>query len=427
MSERHFLTFLLCLIVTVALGGRASVVTADDTCADCHRMLPDQLGSPVEQVQQDVHAEAGLSCADCHGGDPSDPGPTAMDPTKGYVGKPTPAEIPGFCARCHADESYIRQFNPSLHTDQLADYQASIHGRRLAEGDTKVATCVSCHGVHGILPVSDTRSPVYPTNVAKMCSRCHADPMYMADYKIPTDQFVQYQRSVHAEALLLKHDLSAPTCNNCHGNHGAYPPGAESVAAACGQCHSINRQLFVASPHHAAYIRLGLAECAICHGNHQINRTNDEMLGTGDVAVCITCHGQGSAAYEAAADMRAAVDRLTGAIGEAERVIHEAAAAGMEVTHAELSLRKAQEALVRARNEVHAANADTVERVADTGIEVARHAQQAGTEALRQLRARRWGALLPLVLLVLIAILVYRKIRDLEGRASGGAPPRAPS
>ena len=52
----------------------------------------------------------------------------------------------------------------------------------------------------------------------------------MAGYNIPTDVVTKYKQSVHYEALTKKGDLSAPTCNICHGNHGATPPGVESVA-----------------------------------------------------------------------------------------------------------------------------------------------------------------------------------------------------
>src|SRR5207247_2141435 len=142
-----------------------------------------------------------------------------------------------------------RERKPGLPADQLALYTTSVHGQRLALGDTAVATCVSCHGVHGILPVANAASPLYATNVARTCAQCHADPARMSAYGVPTNQFADYQRSVHAELLLSRHDLGAPTCNDCHGNHGAYPPGASSVAAVCGQCHPINRDLFVASPH----------------------------------------------------------------------------------------------------------------------------------------------------------------------------------
>ena len=121
----------------------------------------------------------------------------------------------------------MRQFNPSLRTDQLGQYHTSVHGKRLAAGDTKVAVCTDCHSVHDLRAPSDPRSTVNPVNVANTCARCHSDAGYMKGYSIPTDQFAKYSTSVHHEALAVRGDLSAPTCTTCHGNHGAAPPGVD--------------------------------------------------------------------------------------------------------------------------------------------------------------------------------------------------------
>lgn len=396
----------------IALAARAA--GGADSCIDCHKDLPEPLGTPVEGMKADVHARVGLSCAGCHGGDPGDPESTAMDSRKGFVGKPAPDRIPGLCGRCHADETFMRRYNPQLATDQHAQYDTSVHGRELGRGDTKVATCISCHGVHGILPVNDARSPVYPSNVATTCARCHADATYMAGYDIPSDQLVKYQRSVHGRLLLVERDLSAPTCNDCHGNHGAYPPGADSVAAVCGQCHAINKDLFLASPHHAAFERLGLPECVTCHGNHEVLRTSDDMLGVGSVAVCVGCHGSDSTGYAAAKAMRAAVDRLRDAIAAAEQSLARASGAGMEVSEAEFALQSAREALVHSRNQAHAFDAAALAKVAATGAETAAQAGQAGEAALVELRNRRWMATIPLGMIAIVAALLYRKIRALD-------------
>ena len=91
-------------------------------------------------------------------------------------------------------------------------------------GDTAVATCISCHGAHGILSVKDSRAPVFPTHIAETCNRCHGDATLMGDAQTALRRL----REVHAERALRgadkKGDLSSPTCNSCHGNHGAAPP-----------------------------------------------------------------------------------------------------------------------------------------------------------------------------------------------------------
>ena len=78
-----------------------------------------------------------------------------MDPRKGFVGKPAGRQVLQVCGRCHADAAFMRRYNPSLRVDQVTEYSASVHGQRLlGQGDTAVATCVSCHPAHQIRPSS---------------------------------------------------------------------------------------------------------------------------------------------------------------------------------------------------------------------------------------------------------------------------------
>jgi hypothetical protein len=403
--------FLLLFVLFFAHPGYGA---ESDSCVECHRLLPDELGAPVIMVEKDVHYLQGLSCAGCHGGDPADPDLSAMDPEKGFRPVPTRQEIPQFCGRCHSDEAFMRRFAPQLATDQEAQYKTSIHGQRLVQGDEKVATCVGCHGVHGILAVDQTQSPVHPANVARTCAHCHADAAYMKGYGIPTDQFARYQKSVHGVALLVKRDLSAPACSNCHGNHGAYPPGADSVAAVCGQCHAINRDFFVNSPHKAAFDRLGLPECVTCHGNHEVLKTSDEMLGVGDVAICVTCHAPESPGYQVAKALRNRLEDLKAAMREAERVLGTAEQVGMEVGEVRYDFQSARQTLIQARNVIHACSPEDLEEVIAQGEGIATSTIQAGNNALAELQARRKMMLIPLVALGLVMVLVYAKIRDLD-------------
>ena len=402
----------LAAVLVVVMG--AIRAAAADSCVTCHAALGDPFDAPVEAVKLDVHGKVGLSCAACHGGDPADPDATAMDEAKGFVGRPAPGAIPGLCGRCHSDESVMRRYDPQLSTDQLAEFRTSVHGRRLAAGDTKVATCVSCHGVHGILPASDARSPVHPTNVPTMCARCHSDPAHMAGYAIPTEQLLQYQRSVHGHLLLVQRDVAAPACNDCHGNHGAFPPGADSVAMVCGQCHPVNKDLFLSSPHRSAFQRLGLAECVACHGNHEVLRPTDDMLGTGPTAVCIGCHAPDSNGYRAAAEMRSAVGALSGAIAAAEEALGRATTAGMEVSEQEFALQETREALVKTRNEVHAFDLAALQELARPATEKAQGVERTARVALDEFAARRRLAIIPLGVIAVVGVLLYAKIRSLD-------------
>ena len=159
------------------------------------------------QFSQDIHAQKGLTCASCHGGDPSKADMDAMNEAAGFRGKIQRNQIPEFCGHCHSDGAFMREYNPSLRTDQLAQYRTSVHGKRLLQGDTKVAVCIDCHGVHDLRAAGDSRSKISPLNVAQTCSRCHSDANYMRGYGIPTDQYAKYKSSVHYEAMTVRGDL----------------------------------------------------------------------------------------------------------------------------------------------------------------------------------------------------------------------------
>src|SRR5574337_690096 len=191
--------FFACVCVLLWALGSSRAAPPQDSCVTCHALLENKQAEPAKVFDADVHHQAGLGCADCHGGDPKDESMKAMSRAKGFRGAPKKVQIPEFCARCHADIAYMHRFNPRMRADQLSQYQTSVHGKRLKQGDTKVAAWVDCHGVHNMLPASDTRSPVNPANVAATCGRCHSNAAYMQEYKIPSDQVARYQKSVHAQ------------------------------------------------------------------------------------------------------------------------------------------------------------------------------------------------------------------------------------
>jgi hypothetical protein len=331
------------LFATLALLPAAHAAGTETSCTACHGSPEWFEGESLELVahyRDDVHASAGLSCQHCHGGNPdpalADDLAAAMDPDFApdpFRGTPERLAVPAFCGRCHSDPAFMRRFDPAARVDQEQEYRTSQHGILLAAGDAKVATCVDCHGIHGILAPDSPSSPVHPRNVAETCRRCHGDPERMADYRLPdgrplpVDQYARWRQSVHATALLDKEDLSAPTCNDCHGNHGALPPGLGSIAFVCGQCHGREAELFRASGKRDGFERHnellaaaegggcaschaedqpqaalapamigGFSECTTCHGNHGIVRPTVAMLSPLPAVPCAFCHEGGGVA-----------------------------------------------------------------------------------------------------------------------------------
>ncbi len=414
------------LVLGLALwlfGLAASAVAQDmvDNCVVCHGALDDdRLNGPVATFADDVHGERGLGCVACHGGDPTAPGFDGMDPNLGFLGKPSRATIPSLCGRCHSDADYMRQFNPSIRIDQVAEYATSVHGRRLNElSDTAVATCVSCHPAHQIRPPSDPASSVHPRNVANTCAACHADADRMAEYGIPTDQHELYQRSVHWEMLSEEGDLGAPTCNDCHGNHGAAPPGIAWVGNVCGQCHSVMADKFADSRHSETFTMLGVPGCATCHRNHDIVRADDTLLGLGEGAVCVRCHTSGDPGGEAAGAMRALLDSLGGQFDTAHALLMRAENAGMEVSNALFELEGVTTSLVSARAAVHSFDVNVVTAEVDEGLAIAVGVFASGERALRELRFRRTGLVVFVMIIVALIVGLVMKIRQTENRQIG--------
>lgn len=409
-----FVTFFLTLTAYSALAQQKN------SCVECHINLEGKIGDPARSIKDDVHLSRGLSCNDCHGGDPAQADKVAAkDPRKGYLGRPRTVDIPAFCGKCHNDANFMKRFNPALRVDQEKEYATSLHGKLLKTGNEKVATCISCHGVHGIRAISDALSSVYPLNVAETCAKCHAQAGQMAEFKIPTDQYAKYKGSVHAKALYEREDLSAPTCNDCHGNHGAAPPGVASVANVCGQCHARQAELFQASVHKVTFDNMGLGECIRCHSNHEIAAPTDELIGTGEKSVCISCHQQGDKGFVAAGKMRSMIDTLHGQIERSKGILEIAERAGMEVSRPKFELKGATDALTHARVLIHTSSTDEVDKVIGPGMQVSAQGYEAGVAALAERRFRRKGLAVSLVFILFLAGLVYLKLKQIESRQRG--------
>lgn len=415
-----------------------SVLPADYSCSVCHRKGGELWSerTPVAEendLVDDIHWQKGLRCHDCHGGSAS------LDQFKNHRDDPSfrslrsRADVPSFCGHCHSSIEIMRRYNPSARTDQEAEYWTSGHGRRLkasslgenAKPDQAVATCIDCHGRHGILAVKNVNALVYPTRVAETCAHCHADEKVMAGrtyngHPLGHDQYQLWRQSVHAHALLEKGDLTAPACNDCHGNHGAMPPGVDSVANACGTCHGKISNLFVETRMKHRFEQVGLPGCATCHGNHLIAQPVDEMLGMTAGTFCFNCHNPDNPKYgatlagaETARTMRDRLDQLKHQIETAEAMVRKAELLGMEVRGPRFDLRQAFDALTNARTLVHSFKPGPIGAALDEGLTVTSDVQRRAEDALREYTYRRWwlaASLVPILLVVTILVLYIRTL-----------------
>jgi len=479
---------IVALVVICSLTSTPFGVAADQ-CRTCHEALGDK---PSTLFKRDIHSQKGVSCADCHGGVASaEDMERAMDKSKGFIGVPKgdavsevcakchgdakrmaqfrsmipigqfkalqtsvhgrlsttgkerivqcttchnahgivqvadpaspvyPLNVVKTCTKCHADAAFMQKYNPSLSVDQLEKYRTSVHGMRNAKGDPKTAECASCHGSHEILPAADVRSRAYPTNLPGTCAHCHADAGYMKAYGIPTDQFEKFSKSVHGVALLEKHDLGAPACNKCHGNHGATPPGVESISKVCGSCHALNADLFSSSPHKKAFDERKLPECETCHGKHEIIAATDKLLGNSQEAVCSRCHSERERAkgYQVAGTMRSLIDSLELLERKAQLLVSDAEQKGMEISEARFKLRDVRQARLEARTKVHSFNEGQFREVVAKGFATALVVGEEGQQAIDEYYFRRLGLGVATLIITIVAISLYMFIRRIERSA----------
>jgi predicted CXXCH cytochrome family protein len=228
---------------------------------------------------------------------------------------------------------------------------------------------------------------------------------------LPTTQFASYKDSVHFKALTEKQDLSAPTCNDCHGNHGAAPPGAGAVVNVCGTCHAVFAEKFALSPHKDVFER----GCIECHDNHKIVEPTDAMLGAGDGAICATCHADDAGA-KAATAMRGHIETLQATIERAGTSLARVRNAGLEVGDDELKLREARNHLVLTRTEVHGFREASVARVAGEGLAIATAVEAAAEAGTKELSFRRQGLAVSVGAILLVVLALLLKIRAIERR-----------
>jgi len=267
-------------------------------CAACHEDTQDELAASIHgRNVNGGHKRPG--CETCHGS------VHTMLPTADVTSKVNPRNLAKTCGACHSDPDLSDITNVTL-VQPIAAYSRSVHARGVAEGE-RAATCSSCHGSHDILPGDDPRSPVARQNVPKTCGRCHGEIA------------ATFAASVHGEAAAAG-IREAPVCTDCHGEHRILGPadkGSPVFATnvpkvTCGRCHGDLRltekfgmkadavRAFEDSFHGLAS-RTGsttVANCASCHGVHDILPSSDPRSHVNPAnlaATCGTCHpGAGS-------------------------------------------------------------------------------------------------------------------------------------
>lgn len=257
------------------------------------------LGAHAEAIMQSVHGfreiqgvqYPALQCTDCHDPEryhyPHDP--LEVETAREYtIGSET------LCQDCHEGI--------------FAQNHTSVHAIAISQGNLDAASCVDCHGAHGIQPPDEPRERISHT-----CAQCHATI------------HEQYAASVHGAALLGEHNPDVPVCTDCHGAHDITDPTTARFRLLspqlCAQCHAdeelmakygISTEVFdtYVADFHGTTVTLferttpdlptNSAVCYDCHGVHNILPATDEnsqVLKENLLTTCRQCHPDASANF----------------------------------------------------------------------------------------------------------------------------------
>ena len=213
----------IALIFLLANGAYA----AEDFCFGCHSV---QEGMSLI-FKNDIHYGKGLSCADCHGGDPKiNDMNLSKTPETGFRRRPTRQTMPEYCGRCHSDAQYMANYDPKMRVDQLALYTKGVHGKQMAADQSKSAQCTDCHSVHDTRAVSDPQSPASPEKITDTCAKCH---------KATAEA---YRDTGHGHKFI---NNRRPGCVACHANHDTQPATAALLTGkdtGCTHCHKADSE-----------------------------------------------------------------------------------------------------------------------------------------------------------------------------------------
>jgi len=197
------------------------------------------------------------------------------------------------CTHCHYEGNPVG----APQTKAYRYYQDSVHGRAAAAGNPKAPVCQDCHGNHNVRKVNDPDSKVYPVHIPETCGACHLSI------------YAEYATSIHGQAL-RDGNLDTPSCTSCHGEHRilspenpASPVYGTNIPKTCPKCHAavglMSKYGIETTPvetyqesYHGVASKFGMrtvANCASCHGVHDIRAPEDPRSSVNLANIPKTC------------------------------------------------------------------------------------------------------------------------------------------
>jgi cytochrome b subunit of formate dehydrogenase len=212
------------------------------------------------------------------------------------------------CVDCHEDAARLPH-EPKLNLQTCASachekaavaFPTGSHFEALQRGDPLAPTCISCHGGHQILPVSDRQSPQHRLNSIFLCTSCHErhERDTPGGYN-PRLHIASYLHSAHGRAIARGGLIHAPTCSDCHDAHAVHPVSHPDspvhrtrIHKTCGSCHVGILTIYERS-FHGRLVNEGRDDapvCTDCHTSHEIIHPDLVAFKLASSDRCGNCH-----------------------------------------------------------------------------------------------------------------------------------------
>ncbi len=311
-------------------------------CGTCH-------GEEAKQHAKSLHGRAvargdqlAPRCASCHGNHDI---LSVKDPRSPV----SPLKVPFTCGKCHREGTPVQTQRKIEQHNIVENYSESIHGEGLLKkGLVVAANCASCHTPHSILPHTDPNSSIARANIAKTCTKCHAQ---IEDVHRKTIRGALWEKEAHVlpacvdchqphkvRKVFYTQGMADADCMRCHANadlkardgrpmlvHAGDVGSSRHAKVACSQCHSevnasrvrpcetitqpvdcskcheqvgqdyqrsMHGQLFAKNDSRAPV-------CKECHGTHKVLGRHDPVsptFATNIPTLCARCHREGKKA-----------------------------------------------------------------------------------------------------------------------------------
>jgi len=234
---------------------RSLIISISDACKKCHTFKKGIHLRMVNMLKQVV-------CADCHGSH-------AIKPVK---------EAGESCFGCHKygfSLSFKDGGRQSLEIEEEA-LKSSVHSK---------LRCADCHfgfssKEHPERNFPDKRNFTIVTS--ETCRRCHFD------------KYTKTLEGIHFN-MLLKGNLKAPVCVDCHGAHAIESGRKEKIQSARRRqtCHQDIYAIYAQSVHGKALLSMhnqDVPVCSDCHRAHDISDPRMADFRNDIPQMCSNCH-----------------------------------------------------------------------------------------------------------------------------------------